>query len=152
MSKEIFRKQKKIVAEFDALPDVDAKYAYLFQLAENMPERDPGLKTDANLVNGCQSALWCRLDCHDGRVYLAADSESLVIKGIAALLFRVINGSRPSEVERLNLEFIDQLRIWKLPSKRNNSLMAMLDHIKAQARDLQQNLNSTSEGPGTCQD
>lgn len=151
MDTEMLQKQQEIVAEFNALPDVDAKYAYLFNLAEKMPEMDPKLKMEDNLVSGCQSDLWCHLGCQDGRVYLSADSESLVIKGIAALLMRVINGSPLANAAQLDLDFVDQLKIWKLPWKRNNSLTAMLDHIHRQARDLLRQDASKKEEISPCQ-
>lgn len=152
MSEDILQtRENTIIAEFNALPDVDAKYAHLFQLAENLPEMDPSLKTDANLVKNCQSALWCCLSLQNGRVYVAADSDSLVIKGIAALLMRVINGNRPSDVAKLNLDFIDQLKIWKLTAERNSSLAALLAHIKAQARALPCAKASTQNGNNPCQ-
>jgi len=138
MPKETLKaRETAIIQEFDALPDVDAKYAHLFKLAEALPAMDPSLKTDVNRVQGCQSTLWFDLNCHDGAVCLAANSDSMVIKGIAALLIRVLDGATPADVQHLSMGFIDQLHIWKLPSQRNNGLMAMLDHIKSQAEKCQ---------------
>ena len=130
------RREEKILAEFNALPDVDAKYMHLFQQGLDLPALDPALKTEANRVRGCQSELWFYLDCTDGRLHLSAESDSMVISGIAALLAQLVAGCRPADIEHLSLDFIDRLNIWKLPSERNNSLTAMLDHLKAKARAL----------------
>ncbi len=65
-----------------------------------------------------------------------------MIKAISALLVRVVDNIPPGELQDLNLDFIDELKIWKLASERNNGLMAMLEHLKHQAselRDLWQN-------------
>jgi len=59
-----------------------------------------------------------------------ADSDSLVIKGIAALLARIIAGRRAEEIKQLSMDFVDKLQIWKLASERNNGLMSMLRDIK----------------------
>jgi len=134
--KSIRAVEEEIIGEFQELDDVDAKYIHLFQLGAEMPPMEPALKTDENLVRGCQSVLWFHLTENDGKMTLSADSDSLVIKAIAALLARVIAGRSPAEVENIRMDFIDQLQIWKLASERNNGLIAMLDHIKNQAKKM----------------
>lgn len=128
-------REQAILEEFDALPDVDAKYMHLFQLGLDLPALEPSLKTEDKRVRGCQSDLWFHLECRDGHLHLAAESDSMVISGIAAILVRLIEGCQPEDITDLNLDFIDRLEIWKLPSERNNSLVAMLDHLKNEARN-----------------
>lgn len=129
MAKSIQALEKEIIETFAKLDSIDSKYAYLFKLGEALPEMDPALKTNANQVKGCQSKLWFHLYKKQGGYYLLADSDSLVIKGIAALLARLVAGREAEEIKRINLDFVDQLKIWKLASQRNNGLMAMLQHI-----------------------
>ena len=130
--------ENEIIEAFENLPDIDAKYAHLFRLGEDMPAMAPSLKNDDTLVRGCQSKLWFYLDQDAGRCYLQADSDSMVIKGIAALLVRLIHGRRADEIKNISMNFIDKLEIWKLASNRNNGLMAMLEHIHNVARSLEQ--------------
>jgi cysteine desulfuration protein SufE len=138
--------EKEIIDEFQELPDIDAKYAYLFQLGDHLPPMNPAMKTDANLVKGCQSKLWFWLHQEDGRFYLEADSDSMVIKGIAALLIRLIDGRSGEELANLSIDFIDEIKIWKLASGRNTGLMAMLDHIHHAVQVQPQVPNSTKIG------
>jgi len=133
--KSIVDVEDEIVREFLNLPDVDARYAYLFQLAGDLQPLGPVLKTDENLVDGCQSKVWFHLHLTGGQLFLNADSDSMVIKGIAALLSRLVNGRHPEEINQISLDFIDKTQIWKLPSKRNNGLLAILQCIKTQAND-----------------
>lgn len=137
--KTIQNTEAEIIQSFDALNSIDEKYTYLFQLGEILPPMDPALKTDQNLVKGCQSSLWFNFKQEDGCFYLEADSDSMVIKGISALLVRLVEGRTAEEVLKINMDFIDKIQIWKLASDRNNGLMAMLDHIHQAARtpDLQ---------------
>jgi len=128
--------EKEIIEEFEKLPDIDAKYAHLFRLGEDLPTMASTLKNDETLVRGCQSTLWFYLDQDDGRCYLQADSDSMVIKGIAALLVRLIHGRGADEIKDISMDFIDTLEIWKLASNRNNGLMAMMEHIRNEARSL----------------
>jgi cysteine desulfuration protein SufE len=132
--KTIQATEREIVASFAALETIDQKYAHLFQLGEDLPVMAPCLKTAANQVRGCQSSLWFHLHQDGGRFHLEADSDSLVIKGISALLVKLIEGRTAEEILSINLDFIDQLQIWKLASDRNNGLMAMLEHIHRDAR------------------
>ena len=132
--KTIQATESEIIAAFEALDTVDEKYAYLFKLGDDLPPMDPELKTDENQVKGCQSTLWFHLTQQAGRFYLDADSDSMVIKGISALLARLVEGRTAEEVLTINMDFIDKIKVWKLASERNNGLMAMLDHINALAR------------------
>ncbi len=129
--------EREIIRTFESFATIDEKYAYLFQVGESLPPMDPGLKTDETLVKGCQSSLWFHLTREGGRFSLQADSDSLVIKGISALLVKLIEGRTAGEILAINMDFIDQLNIWKLASERNSGLMAMLDHIHSLARSEQ---------------
>jgi cysteine desulfuration protein SufE len=132
--KSIQALERELIASFEALSTIDEKYALLFQLGENLPPMKPALKTDENLVRGCQSTLWFHLTQEAGRFHLQADSDSMVIKGIAALLVRLVEGRTVEEIQTINMDFIDKIKVWKLASERNNGLMAMLDHIHLLAR------------------
>ena len=140
--------EKEIIAEFQQLPDVDAKYSHLFQLADQLPPMNPEFKTDHNLIKGCQSDLWFQMTEIDGRVYLEADSDSLVIKGIAALLIRLIQGRKREELANIRMNFLDEIKIWKLASGRNSGLMAMLDYIHQAARAKDDEGHSQKIGVG----
>jgi cysteine desulfuration protein SufE len=130
--------EKEIIEEFGEFTDIDAKYAHLFKLGEELPPMDNSLKNEQTLVKGCQSKLWFHLYQEQGHFYLLADSDSLVIKGIAALLARLIHGRSAEEVGAIQMDFVDQLKLWKLASNRNNGLVAMLEHIHQQAAIISQ--------------
>lgn len=123
-----------IIAEFAALPDLDAKFTHLFELGQSLPPLPAALKTEANRVRGCQSELWFNLSETDGRLHLRAESDSLMISGIAALLARLVEGRRPEALSDLSLDFLDALQLARMTSNRNNGLLAMLNHLKGRAR------------------
>lgn len=131
--KSIQEMEREIIEAFDRYESVDEKYAYLFQLGNDLPEMPLDLKNRSSLVDGCQSKLWFSLAEESGRFTLSADSDSMVIKGIAALLVRLVEGRTADEISQISMAFIDQLDIWKLPSERNNGLMAMLTNLHQQA-------------------
>jgi cysteine desulfuration protein SufE len=90
-----------------------------------------GYRTEENIVRGCQSLVWLHRECCDGIVYFQADSNSLIVKGLAALLMRVFSGQPAEDVLKADLAFFEQTGLNKhLSSQRANGLMAMIDEIK----------------------
>lgn len=127
---------REIISEFEQYETVDEKYVHLFALGEALPPMTPSLKNEQTKVQGCQSNLWFWLSRDESGFHLQADSDSLVIKAIAALLIRVVENCDPADLPSLDLGFVDELQIWKLASERNNGLQAMLDHLKQRAAAL----------------
>jgi arsenate reductase len=132
----IQEKQQQIIDDFALLGAWDEKYAYLIELGQAMPEMPSELKTEANLVRGCQSNVWFHSTCQDGIFHLDADSDAMIVKGIAALLVNIFSDQPASEVREADLSFIDTIGMWKnLSSSRNNGLMSMLEHLRKAAKE-----------------
>ncbi len=124
--------QAAIVEDFSFLPQWDERYAYLIELGQKIPPLNEAYKTEQNLVRGCQSTVWLHRECQDGIVYLEADSDSLIVRGLAALLLQVFSGQPAKSILAAELTFFDQTGLNKhLSSQRANGLMAMLEQIKA---------------------
>ena len=83
--------QASIVEDFTFLPLWDERYAYLIELGQKMPPLPDVYKNEVNIVRGCQSTVWLHHDCQDGKIHLLADSDSLIVKGLAALLLSLIH-------------------------------------------------------------
>jgi cysteine desulfuration protein SufE len=130
--------EKEIIKEFEELADIDSKYGYLFKIGNELPDMDEALKNDKNFVSGCQSDLWFYLSQDQGRLNLQVHSDSMVVKGIGALFVRLVEGRKPEEIKELSLEFLDELKIWKLASNRNNGLLSMLAYLHDRAEQLSQ--------------
>jgi cysteine desulfuration protein SufE len=128
--------QTEIVEDFSFLPQWDERYAYLIELGQKMDPMPEAHKTEENIVRGCQSTVWLHRECNDGVVHLQADSDSLIVKGLAALLMRVYSGQPAAEILQADLTFFDATGLNKhLSSQRANGLMAMIDQIKDFARE-----------------
>jgi cysteine desulfuration protein SufE len=134
--KSIKMVEEEIINEFDQFSDIDAKYAHLFKLGDELAVMASELKNEKTLVDGCQSKLWFHLGEDGDGLRLLVDSDSMVIKGIGALFVRLVQGRQAEELTNLSLDFLNQLGIWKLPSERNNGLLAMLSTLKLQAELL----------------
>lgn len=124
--------QAEIAEDFSFLPEWDERYAYLIELGQKMEPLPEIHKVEDNIVRGCQSTVWLHRECQDGRVILQADSDSLIVKGLAALLMKVFSGQPAKDIILANLTFFEQTGLDKhLSSQRANGLMAMIEQIKA---------------------
>ncbi len=124
--------QAEIVEDFSFLPEWDERYAYLIELGQQMAPLPVEYRTEENIVRGCQSTVWLYRECQDGKVLLQSDSDSLIVKGLAALLMKVYSGQPAEDILTTDLTFFEGTGLSKhLSSQRANGLMAMIDEIKA---------------------
>jgi FeS assembly SUF system protein len=100
-------------------------------------------------VKGCQSRVWLHAEVKNGRLYLYADSDTVITKGIIALLIRVLSGQKLSEIENADLYFIETIGLKShLSPTRSNGLSSMVQHIKSYARHLPEaNAAASNETP-----
>jgi cysteine desulfuration protein SufE len=126
--------QNIIVEEFSAFEDWLDKYDYLIELGNSLPAIDPAYKTDAYLIQGCQSKVWLNAEFREGRMYYTADSDAIIVKGIVALLIRVLNGQEASGIMNADLFFIDKIGLKEnLSPTRSNGLLSMVKKMKLYA-------------------
>lgn len=127
--------QAEVVEEFGEVDDWMDRYAMIIDMGNALPEIDPALKTPDRLIEGCQSRVWLdgRLT-DDGKVEFAADSDAIIVKGIIALLIKVLNGHTPDEIIGADLHFINDIGLGEnLSPTRSNGLLAMLKQMRAYA-------------------
>jgi len=133
----ISSEQEKVIEEFSHFTDWSDKYEYLIDLGKALPPLDEKYKTEFHLVKGCQSKVWLHADVINDRMYLFADSDTVITKGIIALLIRVLDGQRLADIENAELSFIEAIGLnAHLSPTRSNGLTSMIRHIKSYARHL----------------
>ena len=126
--------QEEIVQEFSMFEDWMDKYSYLIELGNDLKELDPKDKNDQNLIKGCQSRVWLVADLEDGKINFRGESDAVIVKGLVALLFRVVSGRTPKELMENDLHFIDDLGLTQhLSPTRSNGLLAMIKQIRLYA-------------------
>ena len=126
--------QNDIVDEFSIFEDWLDRYNYLIELGNDLPEIDPQYKTNEYLINGCQSKVWLHADLVDGKLVYIADSDAIIVKGIAALLVKVMSGRTPEEIVNNKLFFIEEIGLSQnLSPTRSNGLLAMVKKMKLYA-------------------
>ena len=123
--------QDEIIEEFEGLSDWMDRYAYIIDLGNTLPDFPEKLKTPENLIEGCQSRVWIDAkEESDGELTFEADSDALIVKGIVALLLRVLSGHTPQEILDADLYFIDKIGLREhLSPTRSNGLVSMVKQI-----------------------
>lgn len=128
--KSINELQDEIVDEFLELDDWMDRYQLLIDMGGELEPMDDSMKTEQNLIDGCQSRVWINADCIDGRLVMTAESDALIVKGIIALLLRVLNNQTPRDILDSDLYFIDRIGLRDhLSPTRSNGLLAMVKRI-----------------------
>jgi cysteine desulfuration protein SufE len=126
--------QQEIIEEFSMFEDWMDKYAYLIELGNDLEELDPKDKNDQNIIKGCQSRVWLVADLVNGKINFQGESDAVIVKGLVALLLRVVSGRAPKEILENELHFIDDLGLKQhLSPTRSNGLLAMVKQIRLYA-------------------
>lgn len=132
--KTINELQDEIIEEFSDFEDWMDKYQLLIDLGNEQEALPEEYKTDRNLIDGCQSRVWLQADYADKVISFRAESDALIVKGIVALLVRVLDGHTPQEIIDADLYFIDRIGLKEhLSPTRSNGLVAMLKQMKMYA-------------------
>ena len=126
--------QDEIIEEFAGFDDWMDKYQLLIDLGNEQEALDEKYKVEQNLIDGCQSRVWLQADYHDGIIDFTAESDALIVKGIVALLIRVLSGHTPQEILDADLYFIEQIGLKEhLSPTRSNGLLAMVKQMRMYA-------------------
>ena len=126
--------QEEVIEEFQDFDDWMDKYQLLIDLGNEQTPLEEKYKTEDNLIDGCQSRVWLQAEMRNGLLHLEAESDALIVKGIVALLIRVLSDHTPQEILDADLYFIEQIGLKDhLSPTRSNGLLAMVKQIKAYA-------------------
>ena len=139
----INERQDEVIEEFQDFDDWMDKYQLLIDLGNGQEPLDEKYKVESNLIDGCQSRVWLQADLIEGRsekgevrnvIHFQAESDALIVKGIVALLIRVLNDSTPQEILDADLYFIEQIGLKEhLSPTRSNGLLAMVKQMRMYA-------------------
>ena len=132
--KTINELQDEVIEEFSDFDDWMDKYQFLIDLGNEQEPLDEKYKTEQNLIEGCQSRVWLQADLTDGKVVFQAESDALIVKGIIALLIKVVSGHTPDEILNSDFYFIEKIGLKEhLSPTRSNGLLAMVKQMRMYA-------------------
>ena len=135
--------QDENIEEFSGFDDWMDKYQLLIDLGNEQEPLDEKYKVESNLIDGCQSRVWLQADLVEMEneagemrnvIHFQAESDALIVKGIVALLIRVLSDHTPQEILDANLYFIEQIGLREhLSPTRSNGLLAMVKQMRMYA-------------------
>lgn len=126
--------QDEVIAEFSDFEDWMDRYQLLIDLGSEQEPLEEEYKTDQNLIEGCQSRVWLQADEEDGKLIFRAESDAVIVKGIIALLIKVVSGHTPDEILEADLYFIERIGLREhLSPTRSNGLLSMVKQMRMYA-------------------
>ena len=68
--------QQNLIQDFEFFEDWTQKYEYMIELSKGLDKMDQEMKSDKNIIKGCQSKVWLHADYSDGKIKFLADKKS----------------------------------------------------------------------------
>lgn len=123
----------------DALSFFDGweeRYKYIIDLGKELPPMEPALKTDEQLIRGCQSQVWIQEYIENGKLLFLADSDAFIVKGLLAVVLAAYSNKTPSDILAFDMDgYFDNLGLIKhLSPTRGSGMKAMVARIQEVAR------------------
>ena len=126
--------QQSISEEFEIFDTWMEKYEYIIDLGKKLETFPSDQMIDEIKVHGCQSSVWFVTSVEDGLFRCKATSDSAIVSGLIALLLRIYDNQKPSEIIETEPKFISMIGLNEhLSPTRNNGLNLMIARIKKDA-------------------
>ncbi|MBX2859436.1 MAG: SufE family protein [Cellvibrionaceae bacterium] len=114
----------------------EERYKYVIDLGKELPKMDDSFKDELHLVKGCQSQVWIHGEFADNKLWLIADSDAFIVKGLLGVVLAAFNGQAPEYIRTFDVEdYFSKLGLMRhLSASRGNGLRAMVLRIKQMAQ------------------
>jgi len=126
----------ELLEEFEELLDWEEQCDFLIDLGFELPKFSTELKCEENIVRGCQSQVWlvATTVIENGVtvVNVQADSDSMIVKGLIAVLLAAYSGKTPQQILDMDIEALfERMGLNQhLSSTRRNGLHGMVRRIR----------------------
>lgn len=108
---ELTLRQNRLVDEINHLGDSLEQYSYLVFRSGQIEPLPECYKTDANRVKGCQSVVWMVLSVENGVMHFQADSDTLLMKGVLAILMDLVDGTAAEDVCQTEIDIFERTQL-----------------------------------------
>jgi len=127
--------QDEIIGDFSLLDgDMEMTVFYIMELGQKLPVMSEELKTEDNVVKGCQSKVWLTANPDGDKIHFIADSNTAITKGLVSLLVRTFNSQTPDNILNADLYFMNKIGMERfIGTQRSNGFAAMIKQMKLYA-------------------
>lgn len=131
---------EELIEEFEEMEEWDERYEFLIELGRELPELPEEYRRKEFVVDGCMSQVWMATklepaDSPEALLQIYADSDSILVKGLIAILQAAFSNRPVQEIVNFDVEALfgklglDQ----HLSPNRRNGLFAMVKRIRSVA-------------------
>ena len=122
--------QQELLEEFELFDNWMDRYQYIIDMGKALPAFPDEHKRDELKIQGCQSNVWMHHERQGDTLHFAAISDAAIVSGLIAVLMRIYNDRKPSDILVTSPHFLKDLGLDKhLSPTRSNGLNAMLERI-----------------------
>lgn len=125
--------RESLVSEFESLDSWEDRYTLLIDLGKELDPLPAELRTPGSKVHGCQSQVWLIPHIQeDGTLHFLADSDSVIVRGLIAVLQVIFSGLTCNEISELDISsYMEKLGFEKhFTAGRRNGLNAIIKRIR----------------------
>lgn len=133
----------EIKDDFAFMDDWEERFSYVIELAKGLEALPAEAQNDANKVRGCASQVWLSTRVSEDeprRLTFVGDSDSVLVKGLIAVLLSLYNGLTPEEALAVDAHArLAELGLNEhLTPQRSNGLKSMVERVRSDAAALVQ--------------
>jgi cysteine desulfuration protein SufE len=133
------KKEFQILELLQSLEQLEV-YEYLVDLAKTLPKIPTRFLTQKYKIEKCSSRVWLAVELENEKIQLYAQSDSLIIKGILAILWQIYNDLDLKTAQKFQLSLFEKIDFTKfLTANRRSGLSGILESLHGQIKSLTQN-------------
>lgn len=123
---------QEIEEAFTFLETWEERYAYLLDLAVQMPPLHDTEMVAQYRVKGCMAQVWLVPECRDDRLFIRADSDAQLVRGLIAILRAAYDGLPLTDIPQVDIEgaFTRMGLAQNLSPNRRNGFFAMVTAVR----------------------
>ena len=127
---------KEIIEDMAFFDDWEQRYQYIIDLGKSIPPIDESLKTNENLVRGCQSNVWLINVEQNGKLQFQVASDAVIFNGLLAMVLAVFNDKSVDRIVNFDMDnYCKELDLVRhITPARGNGLNAIVAKIQAIAK------------------
>ena len=133
--KTISEEQKEVIEEFSFFDNWQDKYEHIIDMGKKLDMLPDKYHTKEFKVEGCVSEVFLVPKKNNNLLNFQADSNSVITRGLIAMLLRIYSDREPKEIIDNPPEFIDKVGLGiHLTPSRTNGLYSMIEKIMEYAK------------------